>query len=137
MAALGSHRDLIVWQEAMKLVAAVYRATDQLPKREWFGLIAQARRAAVSIPSNIAEGAGRNSTREYVQFLGIATGSLAELETQLELCVILKYLPDDTELPRHVRRVGRLLTALRATHQSRLTTSRFTLSRPTVPLTEA
>lgn len=120
MADLGSHRDLIVWQEAMKLVAAVYLATDQLPKREWFGLTAQTRRAAISIPSNIAEGAGRNSTREYVQFLSVATASLAELETQLELGIMLKYLPPDVEVLKHARRVGRLLTALRTSMKARL-----------------
>jgi four helix bundle protein len=93
-----------------------------LPKREWFGLTAQTRRAAVSIPSNIAEGAGRNSTREYVQFLGIATASLAELETQLELGIMLKYLPPDVEALNHTRRVGRLLTALRKSTKARLAT---------------
>ena len=117
---LGSHRDLIVWQEAMQLVASVYRATEQLPKREWYGLAAQARRAAVSIPSNIAEGAARNSTREYVQFPGVATASLAELETQVELSIMLKYLTADTEVLGHVRRVGRMLTALRASIKARL-----------------
>lgn len=120
MSTLGSHRDLTVWQEAMKLAAAVYQATDQLPKREWFGLTAQARRAAVSIPSNIAEGAARNSSREYVQFLGVATASLAELETQLELSIMLKYLPANVEVLKHARKVGRLLTALRASIKSRL-----------------
>ena len=120
METLGSHRNLVVWQEAMKLVAAVYVATEQLPRREWFGLTAQTRRAAVSIPSNIAEGAGRNSTREYVQFLGIATASLAELETQLELGVMLKYLPPDVDVINQTRRVGRLLTALRKAMKARL-----------------
>ena len=98
----------------MKLVAAVYQVTASFPKSELYGLVAQARRAAVSIPSNIAEGAGRNSTREYVQFLGIATGSLSELETQLELGMMLKYVPDNVDILRHTHRVGRLLTALRA-----------------------
>ena len=98
----------------MKLVADVYQVTESFPKREWYGLAAQARRAAVSIPSNIAEGAGRNSTREYVQFLGIASGSLSELETQLELGLMLNYVPGNSEILRHTHRVGRLLTALRA-----------------------
>ena len=98
----------------MKLVAGVYQVTESFPKREWYGLAAQARRAAVSIPSNIAEGAGRNSTREYVQFLGIASGSLSELETQLELGLMLNYVPGNSEILRHTHRVGRLLTALRA-----------------------
>ena len=114
MSVPGAHRNLLAWQEAMKLVAAVYQATTSFPKSELYGLTAQTRRAAVSIPSNIAEGAGRNSTREYVQFLGFATGSLSELETQLELGMMLKFLPDDADILRHTHRVGRLLTALRA-----------------------
>ena len=114
MSVPGAHRSLLAWQEAMKLVAAVYQVTASFPKSELYGLVAQARRAAVSIPSNIAEGAGRNSTREYVQFLGIATGSLSELETQLELGMMLKYVPDNADILRHTHRVGRLLTALRA-----------------------
>jgi len=120
MGTIHTHRDLFVWQEAMKLVAAVYQLTVLLPKNEWFGLTAQARRAAVSVPSNIAEGAARNSTREFVQFLGIATGSLAELETQMELAVMLKYLPGDTEILRHTHRVGRLLTALRTSLRNKV-----------------
>jgi four helix bundle protein len=104
---------MLAWQEAMKLVAAVYRETATYPKDERFGLVAQTRRAAVSIPSNIAEGAGRNTTGELTQFLGIASGSLAELETEIELGIILTYLPEKTEIVRQVHRVGRLLTALR------------------------
>lgn len=110
---MGTHRDLLVWQEAMKLVAAVYRDTATYPKDELYGLVSQARRAAVSAPSNIAEGAARNSTGELMQFLGIASGSLAELETELELSVMLNYLPDTPDVIRQTRRVGRLLSALR------------------------
>jgi four helix bundle protein len=115
-----THRDLLAWQEAMKLVAAVYRDTATFPKEELYGLTAQIRRAAVSIPSNIAEGAGRNSTRELVQYLGVATGSLAEVETQLELGIMLKYLPEKAETLRQVHRVGRLLSALRAALTERM-----------------
>jgi len=110
---MGTHRDLLVWQEAMKLVAAVYRDTATYPKDELYGLVSQARRAAVSVPSNIAEGAARNSTGELMQFFGIASGSLAELETELELSVMLNYLPDPPDVIRQTRRVGRLLSALR------------------------
>lgn len=120
MTAAGTHRNLLAWQEAMKLVAVVYQATSAFPKGEFFGLTAQTRRAAVSIPSNIAEGAGRNSTRELVHFLGIASGSLAELETQLELGAMLKYLPDNTDILRQVHRVGRLLSALRASLKAKI-----------------
>jgi four helix bundle protein len=110
---MSTHRDLLAWQEAMKLVAAVYRETIAYPKDERYGLVAQTRRAAVSVPSNIAEGAGRNSTGELIQFLGIASGSLAELETELELGIMLNYLPDSTGVMRQVHRVGRLLSSLR------------------------
>ena len=85
MGTLATHRDLAAWQEAMRLVETVYRESADFPKQETFGLTSQIRRAAISIPSNLAEGAARNSPREWLQFLGIACGSLAELETQLEL----------------------------------------------------
>ena len=111
---MSTHRELLAWQEAMKLVATVYRETTTYPKDELYGLVVQSRRAAVSIPSNIAEGAGRNSTGELIQFLGIASGSLAELETELELGVMLNYLPVNTSVMRQVHRVGRLLRALRS-----------------------
>jgi len=110
---MGTHRDLLAWQEAMSLVRLVYRETSTYPKAEQYGLVSQTRRSAVSIPANIAEGAGRNSTRELVQYLGIASGSLAELETELELGVMLQYLPENTQILRQVHRVGRLLRALR------------------------
>lgn len=113
MTVASTHRDLLAWQEAMKLVAEVYQETAIFPREERYGLTSQIRRAAVSIPSNIAEGSARNTTRELVQFLGIATGSLAELETQLEIGKMLKFLPDDTEIIRQLHRVGRLLSALR------------------------
>lgn len=85
-------RDLIVWQKAMELVAEVYRLVKRLPKEELFALSDQIRRAAISIPSNIAEGQGRNSLKEFIHFLAIAKGSKAELETQLLLCVKVNYL---------------------------------------------
>lgn len=82
---INSYRDLIVWQKAMKLVLAVYVLTDKFPKEETFGLISQMRRAAVSIPSNIAEGRLRGYRKEYKQFLLNAFGSGGELETQIEI----------------------------------------------------
>ena len=97
----------------MKLVATVYRETTTYPKDELYGLVVQTRRAAVSIPSNIAEDAARNSTGELIQFLGIALGSLAELETELELGIMLNFLPVNTNIMRQVHRVGRLLSSLR------------------------
>ena len=80
-----SYRDLEVWQKAMDLVAAVYAVAGQFPREELYGLVAQMKRAAVSIPSNIAEGHRRASRRQYVYFLNIAFGSGAELETQIEV----------------------------------------------------
>src|SRR5258706_15839664 len=110
---MGTHRNLLAWQEAMRLVGIVYRETSTYPKSELYGLVSQTRRSAVSVPANIAEGAGRNSTRELFQYLGIASGSLAELETELELGVMLEYLPENTLILRQTHRVGRLLRALR------------------------
>jgi four helix bundle protein len=82
---IQSFRDLQVWQKAMKLTTLVYSITQSFPREEAFGLSSQMRRAAVSIPSNIAEGQGRLNTREFRQFLSIARGSVCELQTQLEI----------------------------------------------------
>jgi len=86
-----SFRDLLVWQRAMQLTVAVYRLTQDFPREEIYGLTNQARRSAVSIPSNIAEGQGRLNTGEFRQFLGIARGSNCELLTQLEIARMLGY----------------------------------------------
>jgi len=83
--AVQSFRDLLVWQKSIDLVVIVYRLTRNFPREECYGLTAQMRRTAVSIPSNIAEGQGRLSTGEFRQFLGIARGSNCELQTQLEI----------------------------------------------------
>src|SRR3989338_7825002 len=82
---MKSHKDLTVWQKSMDLVELVYKITNKLPKSEVFGLSSQMQRASVAIPSNIAEGAKRGHKLEYIQFLSIANGSAAELETQLLL----------------------------------------------------
>lgn len=79
------HKELVVWERSVELVEAVYRLSKELPKEEMFGLTSQIRRAAVSIPSNIAEGTKRKSTADYIRFLSIAKGSAAEVETQLIL----------------------------------------------------
>jgi four helix bundle protein len=84
-------RDLLVWQKSMLLVKQIYVMTRQFPRDERFGLISQMRRAAVSIPSNIAEGQARRSTGEFIQFISNAEGSVAELETQLEIASDLGY----------------------------------------------
>jgi four helix bundle protein len=85
-------RDLDVWQRGMDVVEAVYRGSARFPKAEVFGLAAQVRRAAVSVPSNIAEGHSRASTKEYLNHISIAQASLAEVETQLEIASRLSYL---------------------------------------------
>jgi four helix bundle protein len=111
-ATVTTHRDLIAWQEALRLVEIVYRDTAQFPREEMFGLMTQIRRAAVSVPSNIAEGSARRTTGELLQFLGIARGSLAELETQLELAVRLGFLRNTAEAGSQAVRVGKLVSAL-------------------------
>jgi len=113
MSAVSTHKDLAAWQEAMSLVEVVYRETETFPGRETYGLTAQIRRAAVSVPSNIAEGAARNSPRELLQFVSIACGSLAELETQLELASRLGYLKPGTQSVEKTSRVGMLVRLLR------------------------
>lgn len=110
---MSDHRNLLAWREAMSLVEAVYRDTGDFPRDEAFGLKAQIRRAAVSVPSNIAEGSGRNSSGELRHFVGIACGSLAELETQLELAVRLGFLSVGALAIHQADRTGKLVNALR------------------------
>ena len=94
MTKVTSFKDLIVWQKAMDMTELLYRIVNKLPKEETYTLSDQMRRAAISIPSNIAEGFGRNSKKEYLHFLFIANGSICELETQLLLCVRIQYLTE-------------------------------------------
>jgi four helix bundle protein len=89
---MKTHKDLIVWQKAMDFVEEVYQLTDIMPKSELYGLTSQIRRSAISIPSNIAEGAARNHDKEFLQFLYVSLGSIAELETQLLLAERLKLI---------------------------------------------
>lgn len=104
----------------MDLVLAIYRITGGFPKNELYGLVSQMQRAAVSIPSNIAEGHGLKQTRAYLRHLAIASGSLAELETQLEISSRLGYLADqDQSLMGKANEVGRMLTGLRRSLKSR------------------
>jgi len=98
-----THKDLDVWKEAMKLSKQIYLATGTFPKEETYGLVSQIRRSAVSIPSNIAEGAARNSHKEFIQFLYVSLGSLAELETQLLLSKeigIIEYSQFESEIEK-------------------------------------
>ena len=92
---INSYQDLIVWQKAVELVVEIYKLTRSFPKSETYGLTSQMRRAAVAIPSNIAEGYRRKHTKEYIQFLSIANGSAAELETQI---VVAKQLEETKKL---------------------------------------
>lgn len=90
--ALQTYKDFIVWHKSVDLATEIYRLVKLLPKEETYALSDQMRRAVVSIPSNIAEGQGRNSTRDFIKFLAIARGSQKELETQLEICVRIGYI---------------------------------------------
>ncbi len=109
-----SYRDLVVWKKSMTLVLDVYRSTQAFPKPETYGLVAQLRRAAVSIPSNIAEGQARLSTAEFKQSLGHARGSLMEVETQILISQELGYLERDQSenLLSASAEVGRILNGL-------------------------
>ena len=113
-APIRSHRDLIVWQKAMDLVVNVYRATENFPKAEVYGLTSQIRRAVTSIPANIAEGQGRRLTKEFLYFLANARGSLWELDTHLESAARLGFLSLEVheELRSQLDEVGRILNGL-------------------------
>jgi four helix bundle protein len=109
---MKGHRDLRVWQESIGLVKDIYAITSRFPDEEKFGLISQMRRSAVSIPSNIAEGAARGSQREFAQFLVIARGSLGELETQLIIAKELNYLSEIAAIEKRMRSLFQLLGGL-------------------------
>jgi len=106
------HEGLQVWQGAMTLVETIYGFSAKFPDAERFGLTSQVRRAAVSIPSNIAEGAARRSTREYCRFLSMARGSLSELDTPCQIAVRLGYAALSPDLGELINRVFARLTAL-------------------------
>jgi four helix bundle protein len=114
----GSYRDLIAWQKAMVLVREIYCATQGFPKEERYGLMSQLRRAAVSVPSNIAEGQARYSRREFHHFLNNARGSLAEVETQIMLANDLGHLKDADTLLLKTSELGRILNGLIALTKS-------------------
>jgi four helix bundle protein len=110
----SGYRDLIAWQKGMQLVAAVYDATDGFPAHELYGLVSQLRRAAVSVPSNIAEGKAHYSNRDFVRFLRHARGSLAEIETQILIAETRKYIEAEkvTQLKQQLDELGRILSGL-------------------------
>lgn len=111
---MKTYRDLIVWQKSMDLVKRIYALTKSFSKEELYGLTGQIRRCAVSIPSNIAEGYGRNSTTDYVRFLRIAIGSLYELQTQMEISLRLDYMEkvDHKRLSSHCIEIEKMLSSL-------------------------
>jgi four helix bundle protein len=119
---IRSYRDLDVWNVAMDLAALCYKVTREFPREEMFGLTSQIRRAASSIAANIAEGHGRNSTREFLRHLSIARGSLMELETHVLLAVRVERMeaPDSKPLLELTERVGRMLFNLKSSLEKRL-----------------
>lgn len=110
-----SYKDLQVWEKSIQLVKAIYLVTERFPQSEKFGLVDQLRRAAVSVPSNIAEGYGRNSSKERSQFISVARGSGAEVEAQLTVAKELGFIPADefTKTEQLVVEVLKMLTGLR------------------------
>lgn len=123
MSYVRSYKDLIVWQKAMELVVEVYRLTSIFPDSEKFGLIIQMRKAVVSIPSNIAEGYGRKSKKEYQRFYSIAYGSGLELETQLiiskkvKMCVEEEFEISEKLLEEVLKMLNSMLTKMEATNR--------------------
>ncbi|MFH1386251.1 MAG: four helix bundle protein [bacterium] len=106
------HKKLDVWHESIKFVADIYKLTKEYPKEELYGLTSQIRRAAVSVPSNIAEGAARSSDREFVQFLYISLGSLSEVETQMIISIELGYLSEGNNIFGQVTKIKQMLLGL-------------------------
>jgi four helix bundle protein len=111
---IRTHRDLLIWQKSMILVTEIYRKSQRFPTQEQYGLTSQIRRAAVSIPSNIAEGFGRQSTGDYIRFLNIAVGSLFEVQTQIEIAFNLSFIPesDFTGIFESTREIDRMMSSL-------------------------
>ncbi len=113
---IRSHKDLRVWQMSKALVVEIYRLSQGLPPHELYGLSSQLRRAAISIPANIAEGHGRNTRKDYANFIGVAYGSLMELETLLEIAIELGYFTFEksSNATTMVGEVGKMLLVLRS-----------------------
>ena len=111
---MKNYRDLVVWQKSMELVSEIYRHTKSFPEDERYGLTLQLKRSSISLPSNMAEGYGRNSTQDYIRFLRIANGSLFELQTQLEIALNLGFLTDESFslLFESSREIERMLSSL-------------------------
>ena len=118
---MQGYKDLLVWQKAMDLVVAIYRVTQSFPRTETYGLANQMQRAAVSVPSNIAEGHGLKQTQAYLRHIAAIASSLAELETQLEVSDRLGYVSSEEKsiVAGQANEVGRMLTGLRRSLQSK------------------
>ncbi|MEI6750505.1 MAG: four helix bundle protein [Bacteroidota bacterium] len=114
MGQVNSYKDLQVWQKSMEIVIAVYSESKMFPANEQYGLVSQMRRSAISIPANIAEGYGRNSSKSYAGFLKIARGSLYELETELLIAEKLNYIQSENKLSlfTSIEEVGKMLNSL-------------------------
>jgi four helix bundle protein len=110
---MSNFRNLLVWQKSMSLTTKIYNSTKQFPKEEIFGLTSQIRRSSISIPSNIAEGFGRDSNKEYLRFLNISIGSLFEMQTQLEIAKNIQYLNEEefNNLYENSREIERMLVS--------------------------
>jgi four helix bundle protein len=119
---IESYRDLNVWQLGIELVQDIYLVTQAFPKTEIYGMVSQMRRAAVSVPSNIAEGQQRDSTKDYLRHISISLGSLAELRTLLEISQRLQYVTrqNNAALDRKAERIGKMLRALQKSLKRRL-----------------
>ena len=115
------HHELRVWQDAMELVTRIYSVTNTFPADERYGLTSQIRRASVSVPSNIAEGAAKGGRKEFIHFLIISRGSLSELDTQLRIAMNLGYVTDIDSLLADVERLQAALGALMKSQRDRLT----------------
>ena len=111
---MKSHRDLDVWKRSVELITFIYDVTKSFPKEEIYGITNQVRRAAVSIPSNISEGAARHHNKEFIQFLYISFGSISELETQIIICENLKFLviTDSTKIQNELTELRKMILGL-------------------------
>lgn len=114
-----THRDLIVWQKSIDLVVLVYDLCKELPSDEKFGIISQVKRSAVSVPSNIAEGAGRGTDKEFSRFLDIASGSLSELETQLIIISRLGFYETGKIVDNEIKEIRKMLFGLKRSLKDR------------------